>query len=153
MFRARIEREAHMESKHMAVETSAASAGEVARILGIWFWVGLGMLAFFAVSLAALMVMIATLPRTTREWATALTSTLFSSFGGGISVVLYFDLHRRLWSVHDVELVLAMLQITSVLFVCGLPGWVLVRIAFNTMAKFKDATGDAVYDALKGKLP
>lgn len=142
-----------MESKQMAVEASAAGSGEVARILGIWFWVGLGVLAFLAVSLAAAMVMIATLPRTTKEWATALISTLFSSFGGGISVVLYFDLHRRLWSVHDVELVLAMLQITSVLFVCGLPGWVLVRIAFNTMAKFKDKAGDDIYRDAKGLLP
>lgn len=142
-----------MESKQMAVEASAAGTGEVARILGIWFWVGLGVLAFVAVSLAAALVMIATLPRTTKEWATALISTLFSSFGLGISVILYFDLHRRLWSFHDVELVLAMIQICSVLFVCGLPGWVLVRIAFNTMTKFKDKAGDDIYRDAKELLP
>lgn len=139
----------------MSIETTGAAgaSGEVARILGIWFWVGLGALAFVAVALAAALVMIVTLPRTTKEWATALISTLFSSLGVGITVALYFGLHERLDSHRDVEVVMAMVQIASVLFACGLPGWVIVRIAFNTMTKFQGKSGDDIYRDAKGLLP
>ena len=133
--------------------SSAAAIADAARVIGVWFWVSLGILAFVAVSLAAAVVMIATRPRTTMEWATALISTVFSSFGLGITVALYFNLHVLLSSPRDIEVVMAMVQIVSVIFVCGLPGWVLVRIAFNTMTKFKDKAGDDIYRDAKELLP
>ena len=143
-----------MESKQMAVEASAAAGtGEVARILGMTFWVALGALAFVGFSLAAALVMIATQPRTTREWAVALISTLASSFGLGAGVVLYLGLHVPLTSHNDIEVVLGLIQVIGAVFACGLPGWVIVRIAFNTMTKFKDKAGDDLYRDAKELLP
>lgn len=127
-----------MKAKQMAVDASTGATGEVMRVLGVWFWVGLGVLAFIAFAMATAVVMIATLPRTTKEWAVALISTLFSSFGIGITVTLYFGLHQRLMSAHQVEVVMAMIQITSVLFAGGLPGWILVRGLFLWSERRKD---------------
>lgn len=75
-------------------------------------------------------------PRSTREWAVALISTVLSSVGGGAFVILKFSLLRPIaGATNDVDLVLALMGMLGIVFACGLPGWAVVRWAFNWMAK------------------
>lgn len=106
-----------------------------------------------AVTLSAVIVMLVKQPRTAREWALALISTVVCSLGLGAWVVLYFGLHHALGSANHTEALFGLFQVGGVMFACGLPGWVLVRIAFNTMAKFQDKSLDDAYDDVRGLLP
>lgn len=129
----------------------AASAAARSFSAGHAFVGGAGVVG--GVTLAAVVVMLVKQPRTPREWAIALISTLVCSLGLGAALVLYFGLHRPLASHNDVEVIAGLLQIIGVVFAAGLPGWVLVRIAFNTMNKFQDASADDVVEEVKGLLP
>lgn len=105
-----------------------------------------------AVTLSAVIVMLVKQPRTAREWALALISTVVCSLGLGAGMVLYFGMHKALGSADQAEALFGLLQIGGVMFASGLPGWVFVRIAFNTMAKFQDKSLDDAYTDVKGLL-
>ncbi|MOA53949.1 hypothetical protein D3C78_1774840 [compost metagenome] len=68
--------------------------------------------------------MIMTRPRSSREWAVALISTVVVSIGGGAVVIQYYGLHE--WAVSFY----GSLALASLHFTCGLPAWVLVRAWF-----------------------
>ena len=104
-------------------------------------------------ALGTILVMLAKKPRTEREWALALLSTAASSLGGGAAVMLRFGLHQALRSGDDIELYFALMQLGGVFMACALPGWLLVRVAFNTMTKYQDKTADEVYRDAKELLP
>ena len=104
-------------------------------------------------TLSAAVVMMVKQPRSTREWGLALLSTLACSLGLGAALVLYLGLHKALASADQTEVVFGLLQVGGCIFASGLPGWVLVRIAFNTMSKFQDKSADDVYRAGKELLP
>lgn len=106
-----------------------------------------------AITLAAVVVMLIKRPRTAGEWGVALISTVVSSICGGAAVVLRLNLHYGLRSGDEVEVYLALMEIIGAAFACGLPGWVLVRVAFNTMNKVQDKSADDVYRDAKGLLP
>lgn len=139
----------------MTLETAASAASSVsanpAKLAPIYALFGGGGVAL-AISLAAIVVMVLKRPRTVGEWAVALISTIVSSLCLGAFVVIYLGLHRDLRSVDPIEVYAAVVQMGGVIFACGLPGWVLVRMAFNTMAKVQDKSLDQVYHDAKELL-
>lgn len=101
----------------------------------------LGAFGFVAV-LAAVVVMAMTLPRTVREFFVAMVSTTVSSIGGGAFFVRWLDLGH--WVNDD----LGMIAIGGVIFVCGLPAWVLVRALFAWSESKKDRQITEIVDAV-----
>ncbi len=89
-------------------------------------------------TLAAVVVMLMTPPRTKREWAVGLISTVVSSVGGGAATIQYFALHD--W----VQSQLGLMAMGGLIFACGLPGWAIVRWVFNFIEQHRDAGLDAV---------
>lgn len=98
-------------------------------------------------ALATVVAMCVSLPRTLREWAVALISTVVSSLGGGALVIVKFGLLAALTqSASDLDLFVQLLGVLGVVFTCGLPGWFVVRLAFNWMEKRKDKDIGEVID-------
>ena len=85
-------------------------------------------------SLAAIVVMLMTPPRSPREWAVGLISTVVSSIGGGAAAIEHFGLHQ--W----VNSQIGVCAIGGLIFACGLPGWAIVRWVFNFIDKNRDAS-------------
>lgn len=141
-----------MESSNMSgVETAAAAASAaVAKGAG---GAAIGGAAVAGLTLSAAVVMMVKQPRTAREWAVALISTIVCSLGLGAFAVLHFGLHKALGSNDQSEVIFALMELGGVMFASGLPGWVLVRIAFNTMSKYQDKAGDDIYRDAKELLP
>ncbi len=83
--------------------------------------------------LATLVVMCILRPRTQSEWIVGVISTVVASISGGAAVIQHFELHQ--WANNPVGLV-AMLGLA---FACGLPGWAVVRWAFNYFDKRRKA--------------
>ena len=81
----------------------------------------LGILGAFTAVLATIVVMAMTLPKTAREFAVAMICTVVASLGGGAFLIRWLDLQH--WANDDIGLV----ALAAVIFVCGLPAWVLVR--------------------------
>ena len=96
--------------------------------------------------LAALVVMCMTTPRSPREWAVGLVSTVVGSVCGGAAVVQHFGLHA--WATDYV----GMVALIGVVFACGLPGWAVVRWLFNYIAKKQSAGIDEVVDDVKQRM-
>ncbi|MCM8622936.1 MAG: hypothetical protein NFW16_14665 [Candidatus Accumulibacter sp.] len=88
--------------------------------------------------LSTIVVMLMTPPRSTREWAVGLISTVVTGIGGGAMAVQYFGLQE--W----VESVTGLVALGGLIFGCGLPGWAIVRWVFNFIEKNRDAGIDEV---------
>lgn len=134
----------------MAEPTSSSVAG-----LAGWKLVGgaAGVTAG-AFSLAAAVVMLMTPPRSGREWAVGLISTLVSSIAGGAWL-----LHWVGMSDLAISGPLGLAVLFGLSFLCGLPGWALVRAIFTWFIRregkdigqlAEDAASD-VRDVLKGQ--
>lgn len=111
--------------------TTSAGAGLIGWKLLAWAF-GVGGVA---AGLATIVVMLMTTPRTPKEWAVALISTFVSSISLGSLVVLWLDVHEELLVPDPTANILAMVSIGGIMFACGLPGWAIVRMAFNAIAK------------------
>ncbi len=96
--------------------------------------------------LATIVVMLMTPPRSHREWAVGVISTVVTGIGGGAIAVEYFGLQG--W-VHSV---VGMAAIGGLIFGCGLPGWAIVRWVFNFIEKNRDAGIDEVAREVKEVL-
>ncbi len=110
---------------------SSAAAG-----VGVWkaaaWLMGLGAFGF---GLAAIVVMCMTPPRSPKELAVALISTLVSSLSLGSGLVIYFELHALMTAPLLAQQVAGLFALGGILFSCGLPGWAVVRWIFNALAK------------------
>jgi len=107
----------------------------------------LGVFAAIGTALVSVVVMAMTMPQSVREFVVALISTLVSSICGGAFVVRWLDIGH--WALDDV----GMVAIAGVIFVCGLPAWILVRALFawtesrknaalpELVKEFRDGTG------------
>ncbi|MNI53418.1 hypothetical protein D3C73_1082460 [compost metagenome] len=73
-----------------------------------------------------------TLPKTVREFVVAMISTSVSSICGGAFVVRWFGIGS--WANDDVGVI----ALGGIIFVCGLPAWVLVRAWFKWAEKRRD---------------
>lgn len=137
----------------MAEPTSSSVAG----VLG-WKFIGgaAGLLAVVlgvAAALAAVVAMCVSLPRTLREWAVALISTVVSSLSGGALIIVKYGLLAQLMAAqNDVELFVRLLGVLGVVFTCGLPGWFMVRLAFNWMEKRKDKDFGEIVDEVRATI-
>lgn len=101
----------------------------------------LGAFGFVAI-LAAVVVMAMTLPKTVREFAVAMISTTVASLCGGAFVVRWLEIGH--WANDDV----GMVAIGGLIFVCGLPAWVVVRAWFAWSEAKKDRQIDEIVDAV-----
>lgn len=130
-------------------EMGAASTSSSAQSLGLLAGAAAGTAAIGGFSLAAFIVMVMTRPRSPSEWAVALISTLVGSFCGGAWAMIYFELYKHLDPTNALLLVLGCLELIGVAFIAGLPGWLLVRVAFNQMEAWKDKTAKDIADDVK----
>ena len=104
---------------------SSAAAGAVG-------WKLLGGAAGIGAGLAAIVAMAMMTPRSPREWAVGLISTVVGSIGGGSVVIQHFGLTS--WMTHY----LGALSVLGIVFACGLPAWALVRALFTYLERRKD---------------
>ena len=88
--------------------------------------------------LAAVVVMLMTPPRSPREWAVGLISTVVSSIGGGAAVIEHFGLQ------HWVNAPIGLCAMGGLIFACGLPGWAVVRWVFNFIDRNRNASIDEI---------
>lgn len=92
--------------------------------------------------LAAVVVMAMTLPKTAREFVVAMISTTVSSLCGGAFVVRWLGIGD--WAHDDV----GMIAIGGLIFVCGLPAWIVVRALFAWSEAKKDRQITEIVDAV-----
>lgn len=117
----------------MAEPASGGAAGAAA---GVAAWKAIGGAAGIAAGgagLAAVVVMCMTPPRSPREWAVGLISTLVCSIAGGAYVMHWMGL-ADLAAQGPVRL----MMLFGASFACGLPGWLLVRALFRWMGRRSD---------------
>ena len=93
--------------------------------------------------LSTIVVMLMTPPRTHREWAVGVISTVVTGIGGGAIAVQYLGLQE--W----VDSVTGLVALGGLIFGCGLPGWAIVRWVFNFIEKNRDAGIDEVAHDVK----
>ena len=123
----------------MTGPASSGAAGAVAfKSVG-----GASAVAAGGAGLAAVVVMLMTPPRSPREWAVGLISTVISSIGGGAAVIERFGLQ------HWVNSPIGLCAMGGLIFACGLPGWAVVRWVFNFIDRNRDAGIDEVTRKLR----
>lgn len=125
-------------------EPASSAAG------GLFAWKAVGGAAGFAAGgagLAAIIVMLMTPPRSPREWAVGLISTVVGSIGGGAAVVQHFSLQA--WALDPFGL----LALFGLAFACGLPAWAVVRWVFTWIMRRQDKAIDEVIADARGMLP
>jgi hypothetical protein len=112
--------------------TEAVMAGAGAK--AAWSYGGVKAAGFAGVGfvMAAAVVMAMTSPPTRREFLVALIATLAFSIGGGGAVISYFHLHA--WA----DDIFGMMAILGLAFMCGLPGWIIVRAGFILAERHKE---------------
>ena len=94
-------------------------------------------------SLAAIVVMLMTPPRSPREWAVGLISTVVASIGGGgAAAIEHFGLQ------HWVNAPIGLCGMDGLIFACGLPGWAIVGWVSNFIDRNRDAWIDEIAQQL-----
>lgn len=95
-----------------------------------------GLAAIFALgaALVTIVVMCITTPRSPKEWAVGIISTVVSSIAGGSFVIQHFELQ------HWVNSPFGLVSMIGLVFACGLPGWAIVRWTFNYINSKNGAT-------------
>ena len=86
---------------------------------------GVAIMVTLAVALVAAVVLMTRMPRSPQEWVVGFICTIVSSLAGGSFIIVRWGLHE--W-VTDTW---GMIALGGFFFVCGLPGWALVRWIFN----------------------
>jgi len=105
---------------------------------------GLASVTIASIVLVCLVVLLMRPPRSPHEWAVGLICTVVSSVGLGAAVIVRFSLQGL---AHDYVGVCAL---GLLVFICGLPGWFLVRLAFTYMARNESSTlVDVIRDVRK----
>lgn len=99
---------------------------------------GIAGISAFGAGLAAIVVMCVTTPRSPREWAVGLISTVIGSISGGAAVIQHYNLQ------HWADSPFGLIAMLGLVFACGLPAWALVRWLFNYIHKRREASLDDV---------
>jgi hypothetical protein len=121
----------------MEPTTSGAAGVAGWKIIG-----GLAGLGAFGAALASIVVMCLMTPRSPKEWAVGIISTVMSSIGGGCAAIQYLGIQE--WAHSPFGL----MGLMSIVFACGLPGWAIVRWVFNYIIQNQGKTiADVVNDA------
>lgn len=95
---------------------------------------GLASVTIASIVLVCLVVLLMRPPRSSQEWAVGLICTVVSSVGLGAAVIVRLSLQGL---AQDYVGVCAL---GLLVFVCGLPGWFIVRLAFNYMNRNESAS-------------
>lgn len=118
-----------MKAQNMSEPISSAAAGAAGwKLLG-----GAAGAGAIGAGLASVVVMCAMTPRSPKEWAVGIISTVAASVGGGAAAIQHFGLQS--WANSPIGLV----AMFGLVFACGLPGWAIVRWLFNYIAKRQGA--------------
>ncbi|HGH3353555.1 TPA: hypothetical protein ACJKZ4_001916 [Acinetobacter baumannii] len=104
---------------------------------------GFAIVVALAASLVVAVVLMTRMPRSPQEWAVGLICTVVSSLAGGSFIIVKWGLHE--W-VTDIW---GMIALGGFFFVCGLPGWALVRWIFNFINKQEGKTIIEVLEEVK----
>jgi hypothetical protein len=129
------------DAHNMAQGAAQVSGGAVAAASAKHTFIAVGS----GLTLATIVVMAMTMPRSKREFFVALISTVVSSFCGGAFVIQYFDLLPMAQSATtQLDMFLFLAKLGGVFFVCGLPGWIFVRSCFVWSESRKDAGIDTL---------
>ncbi len=107
------------------------STGGVTAILKFY---GAAIMVTLAVAMVAAVVLMTRMPRSPQEWAVGLICTVVSSLAGGSFIIMKWSLHS--W-VADIW---GMITLGGFFFVCGLPGWAIVRWIFNYIDRHEGKT-------------
>lgn len=94
-----------------------------------------------AMTLSMLVVLCARRPQTQQEWVIGIISTLVCSLCGGAAFILQFNLQE--WAQHGIT---GLMALGGIIFACGLPGWAIVRLIFNTI---KSTDGKTLPEVVK----
>jgi hypothetical protein len=103
-------------------------------------------------ALATVVVMLMTRPRSSKEWAVGLISTVIGSFGGGAYAIIKLELLRSASSMNDAELFALVMTMIGIVFSCGLPAWALVRWVFTFIEKRQGKDIAEVVNEVKGMV-
>lgn len=103
-------------------------------------------------ALATVVVMMMTFPKSAREWAVGLISTVIGSLAGGAYVITRFDLLSGIYGSNDVANMLNLCSVLGVAFACGLPAWALVRAVFLYIERNKDRDAMQIVEDVKAKI-
>lgn len=95
---------------------------------------GAAIMVTLAVALVAAVVLMTRMPRSPQEWAVGLICTVVSSLAGGSFIIVKWGLHEWITDVWG------MMALGGFFFVCGIPGWALVRWTFNFINKQEGKT-------------
>lgn len=112
-------------------------------IAAVFKFYGIAIVMTLAVGLVATLVIMTRLPRSPQEWAVGLICTIVSSLTGGAFIIVRWGLHE--W-VTDIWGTIAL---GGFFFVCGLPGWAVVRWVFNFINRQEGKTIIEVMKELK----
>ncbi len=105
---------------------------------------GLASIVVTSIVLVCFVVLLMRPPRSPQEWAVGLICTVVSSVGLGAAVIIRFSLQCLAQGY------VGMCALGLTVFVCGLPGWFIVRLAFNYMNRNESASlVDVVRDVRK----
>ena len=105
------------------------STGSVAAAVKIYV---LASVTIASIVLVCLVVLLMRPPRSPQEWAVGLICTVVSSVGLGAAVIVRFSLQGLAQDY------VGMCALGLLVFICGLPGWFIVRLAFTYMARNED---------------
>lgn len=108
------------------------SSSSAAGIVGWKLIGGAAGAASIGAGLAAIVVMCMTPPRSSREWAVGLISTVVGSITGGAAVIQYLGLQA--WMHEPAGLV----AVLGLVFAAGLPAWAIVRWLFTWIERRRD---------------
>ena len=118
-----------------------STGGSAAAVVKIY---GLVSVTIASIVLVCLVVLLMRPPRSPQEWAVGLICTVVSSVGLGAAVILRFGLQGLAQDY------VGMCALGLTVFVCGLPGWFIVRLAFNYMNRNESASlVDVIRDVRK----
>lgn len=82
---------------------------------------GMAIMIILCVAMVSAVVFMTRMPRSPQEWAVGLICTIVSSLAGGSFVIMKWSLHSWATDIYGV------MAIGGVYFICGLPGWAVVR--------------------------
>ena len=112
----------------MSEPISSGGSAAAVKVYGLFFIIAA------SIVLVCLVVLLMRAPRSPQEWAVGLICTVVSSVGLGAATVVRFDLP------HLASSYVGMCALGLLVFICGLPGWFLVRLAFNYMNRNESAS-------------
>lgn len=102
--------------------------------------------------LAALITMMMMTPRSAKEWAVGLTTTVIGSIAGGSFVIVHFNLAQKLFMAQGAELYVGLMATLGIAFACGLPAWAITRWLFTFIERRKDKDLADIADEVRKQL-